>query len=259
MINCIESFRAKLKAKELCLGAGITLTDPVVIEALAPTLDFFWIDLEHNPIGFETLLGHLIATRAAGTPALVRVPGSDPLFTKRVLDSGAEGIIVPQVRSAEEVRKMVSCCRYTPLGDRGWGPRRPSEYGRRSRDQIVREGNEELFLVVQIENTEAVAELDEIVAIEGLDALAVGPYDLSASLGVLGQLDHPSVLEAIEKIIAVAHGAGKSVGFGDEAVAESAIRWAKMGADWIQAGCDFSYLTKSSDELMDNIRRATKA
>ena len=259
MINFIDRFRAKLKAKELCLGTGITLNDPLVIEALAPSLDFFWVDLEHNLIGIEALLGHLVAARATGTPALVRVPGSDPLFTKRVLDSGAEGIIFPQVRTAEEVRKMVSCCRYTPLGNRGWGPRRPSEYGRREQAQIVREANEGLFVAAQIENTQAVAELDEIVAIEGLDALAVGPYDLSASLGVLGQIEHPSVLEAIERIIAAAHGAGLSVGFGDEAVAESSIRWAKMGADWIQCGCDFAYLIKSADELTEKVRNATRS
>ena len=257
MINFIDSFRAKLKAKELCLGTGITLNDPAVIEALAPSLDFVWIDLEHNPIGMETLLGHLIAARATGTPSLVRVPGSDPLFTKRVLDSGAEGIIFPQVRTAEEVRKMVSCCRYTPLGNRGWGPRRPSEYGRRAQAQIVREGNEGLFVVAQIENAQAVAELDEIVKIPGLDSVAIGPYDLSADLGLLGQLDHPSVLESIESIIHKGHEAGLPVGVGDEASAESSIRWAQMGIDWIQCGCDFAYLIKSADELTEKVRHAT--
>ncbi len=256
MINYIHGFRAKLESKQLCLGTGITLNDPAVIEALAPVLDFVWIDLEHNPIGMETLLGHLIAARATGTPTLVRVPGTDPLITKRVLDTGAEGIIFPQVRAAEEVRRIVSCCRYMPLGKRGWGPRRPSDYGRRSQEQIVREGNEGLFVVAQIENSQALANLDEIVEIPGLDALAIGPYDLSADMGFLGQLDHPSVLESIKSIIHKGHQSGLTVGVGDEAAAESAIRWAQMGIDWIQCGCDFAYLIQTADKLMEKVRQA---
>ena len=258
MINSIESFRAKLQAKELCLGTGITFNDPAVIEALAPSLDFFWIDMEHNPMGMETLLDHLIAARATSTASLVRVPGTDPQLAKRVLDSGAEGIIFPQVRSAEDVRRMVRCCRYAPLGNRGWGPRRPSEYGRRSQEQVVREGNESLFVVAQIENAQAVAELDEIVAIQGLDSLAIGPYDLSADLGFLGQLDHPSVLESIKLIINKAHEVGLPIGVGDEAAAESSIRWAKMGIDWIQCGCDFSYLIQTADDLIKKLRGAIR-
>ena len=153
---------------------------------------------------------------------------------------------------------MVRCCRYAPLGNRGWGPRRPSEYGRRSQEQVVREGNESLFVVAQIENAQAVAELDEIVAIQGLDSLAIGPYDLSADLGFLGQLDHPSVLESIKLIINKAHEAGLPIGVGDEAAAESSIRWAKMGIDWIQCGCDFSYLIQTADDLIKKVRGAIR-
>ena len=254
MISNIQKLRQRLADGQLCLGTGITLNDPSVIEALASLVDFFWIDLEHNPMGIETVLAHLVAARAGGAPALVRVPSSEVPFLKRVLDSGAEGIIVPQVRSPAEVRRVVGACRYPPLGERGWGPRRPSQFGQRSAEQIVDEANQQLFVVVQIENVEAVAALDEIVAIEGLDALAVGPYDLSASLGVLGQIEHPQVIEAIEKIIAAAHGAGMSVGLGDEAAAESSLRWANMGVDWIQCGCDFAYMTMTARQLFQDIR-----
>ena len=254
MINSIQKFRSKLAEGQLCLGTGITLNDPCVVEALAAVVDFVWIDMEHCPMGIETLLGHLVAARAGGAPAIVRVPGSDVPFLKRVLDTGAEGIIVPQVRSAEEVRQVVDACRYPPLGKRGWGPRRPSGFGQLTQDEIVRDSNERLFVTAQIECVEAVEELDDIVAIEGLDGLVVGPYDLSASLGVLGQLDHPSVVDAIKKIIAAAHGAGMKVGFGDEANAESSARWVKLGADWIQCGCDFAYMTDFAKKLFSDIR-----
>ncbi len=164
------------------------------------SVDFFWIDLEHNPINLETLMGHLIAARAGGSPALVRVPSSEISWTKRVLDSGAEGIILPQARSAEEIRQFVSACRYPPQGTRGFGPRRPTNYGRFGGEEYLSHANRELFVVAQIETVSALDEIDEIVAIEGLDSLVVGPYDLSGSMGMLGQVHHPQVLEAVRTV-----------------------------------------------------------
>ena len=258
MISHINRFRESLTAGKVCLGTGITLNDPVVVEALAPLVDFFWIDLEHNPIDLKTLLGHLIAARAGGAPAIVRVPSSDLPFLKRVLDTGAEGIIVPQVRSAAEVTQVVQACRYTPLGNRGWGPRRPSDYGRRSQEQIVREANEQLFVAVQIENTDALVELDEIVSIPGIDSLVVGPFDLSCSMNLMGKLDHPDLLESIETIIRKSHEAGLFVGVGDEALAKRATHWVELGADWVQCGGDVSYLLNTAEILFSDIRSSAK-
>lgn len=254
MFSNIQQFRDKLARRQLCLGTGVTFSEPAVSEALATVVDFLWIDLEHNPIDLETLVGHLMAARTGSAAALVRVPGSEIAFLKRVLDAGAEGVIVPQVRSADEVRQVVSACRYPPLGTRGWGPRRGSQYGQLSQDDVVRAANQDLFVVAQIENLDAVTALDEIVSIPGLDSIAIGPYDLSASFGLLGQLQHSKVLEAIENIIRRGHLAGLSVGVGDEALAESSIRYAGMGADWIQCGSDFAYLLQTAKELMAEIR-----
>ena len=126
----INNMRAKLRAGEIVLGAGITLSDPTVTEALARSVDFVWIDLEHNATTTEAMLGHLIAARAGGAASLVRIPSNDVGWVKRVLDSGAEGIILPRAYSAREVAEFVSSCRYPPLGTRGFGPRRPMQYGR---------------------------------------------------------------------------------------------------------------------------------
>jgi 2-keto-3-deoxy-L-rhamnonate aldolase RhmA len=187
--------------------------------------------------------------------ALVRVPGSEVSVLKRVLDMGAEGIIVPQVRSADEVRRIVAACRYQPNGDRGWGPRRANNYGRQPQDEYVAESNKNLFVSVQIENVDALASLHEIVAVKGLDSVVIGPYDLSASMGLMGQVLHPDVTSAVQAIIAAAHGAGRLVGFGtgsDVAYAAYAI---SMGADWIQVGCDFTYLIDSADRAFKEVRR----
>ena len=130
MLRNIHQFREKMDAGQFCLGAGITFSDPSVTEALCGSVDFFWIDLEHNPTSLESMATHLMAARAGGTPALVRIPSGDVAWIKRVLDSGADGIILPQAKSAEEIRAFVSACRYPPQGTRGFGPRRASNYGR---------------------------------------------------------------------------------------------------------------------------------
>ena len=255
MISHIQKFRGKLAAKQICLGSGVTFSDPAVAEALAGSVDFLWIDLEHSPTGMGALLSLLIAARAGGTAALVRVPSTDVPMLKRVLDTGAEGIILPQVRNAADVRQAVSACRYPPLGTRGWGPRRPSDYGRRSSAQTIAEANEQLFVAAQIESVEAVKDLDAIVAIKGLDSLAIGPNDLSASLGVIGQVTHPKVLAAIDQIVAKAHGAGLSVGFGGGPGVDVTLRAARAGGDWIQSGGDYAYLVNSVEQTFGEVRR----
>ena len=143
----INGMRAKLRAGEIVLGAGITLSDPTVTEALAPFVDFFWIDMEHNATTTEAMLGHLIAARAGGAASIVRIPSNDVGWVKRVLDSGAEGIILPRAYSAQEVADFVSACRYPPLGTRGFGPRRPMQYGRLDQQEYLQQANRDVFVV----------------------------------------------------------------------------------------------------------------
>src|SRR5262245_11011836 len=211
MFEAMRQFRAKLDQGRRCVGAGITLSDPAVTEALGQVADFVWIDLEHSPVGPEALAAHLIAARAAGTAALVRVAGSDEILIKPVLDIGAQGIIVPQVRSAAEVRRAVSACRYPPAGRRGYGPRRMAQYGRHGGADYIRDADAALFVSVQIETTEALAELAAILATPGLDGIVVGPYDLSFAMGKPGALADSEVRTAIEQIVRDARSAGRYV------------------------------------------------
>src|SRR5579871_5572334 len=240
MISHIQKFRKKLDSGQLCLGAGMTFYDPSAAEALCDSVDFLWIDLEHNPTSLESLLSILIAARAGGAPALVRVPTSDVAWIKRVLDTGAEGLIVPQVRSAEEVQGIVSACRYPSAGTRGYGPRRPSNYGRNGGSEYHQHANQHLFVSAQIETVDAVRDLDAILAIPGLDSIVVGPYDLSGSMGMLGQLRHPQVMETVATVVKKARAAGKYVGIGMGNDVEYALEAAKWGVQWIQCGNDFS-------------------
>jgi 2-keto-3-deoxy-L-rhamnonate aldolase RhmA len=253
-MNHLDLFRQRLDSGKLCLGPSITLSDPVVTEALAPSVDFFWIDLEHNPLSLESVTAHLIAARAGGAPALVRVPSSDVAWIKRLLDVGAEGIIVPQVRSAAEVRGIVSACRYPPMGARGFGPRRSCNYGRDDLQTYLAEANRRVFVAVQIETAEAYAELDAILDVPGYDSIVIGPNDLSGSLGLMGQLDHPKVVEAVGSIASRSRAAGRYVGIGMAPDVEHALRAARQGVQWVQIGGDCGFMIESADRLYGRVR-----
>ncbi len=253
-MGAIRKFRESLQAGHICLGAGITLSDPLITEALADSVDFFWIDLEHSAMTMQALSGHLLAARGKGVPALVRVPGSSTPFIKPVLDVGAEGIIVPQVRMVDEVRQVVSDCRYVPLGRRGFGPRVPSNYGRDSGLAYIERANRDIFVAVQIETAEALAALDQIVLVPGLDSLVLGPWDLSGALGMLGNVEHPTVVAAIEMVIAKARAAGLFVGSGMGPDPSYASLMARRGIQFLQVGDDYGYLIRSMDQITQVVR-----
>jgi 2-keto-3-deoxy-L-rhamnonate aldolase RhmA len=254
MYNAVKRFRQSLDEGQVCLGAGITLTDSSIVEALAPAVDFFWIDLEHTHLNYETVLAHLIAARAGGKAAFVRVRGSDVSHIKPLLDIGVGGIIVPQVQSAAEVRAVVSACRYAPQGNRGFGPRRAANYGRDGGEAWLQTVNQQLFVAVQIENSAALAALEEIAAVDGLDSIALGPYDLSISLGHAGDMHHPTVVAALERIISVARKAGKYVGSGMGAYTQDALAARDRGVQWIQCGDDYGYMVAHIEQLFRDIR-----
>jgi 2-dehydro-3-deoxyglucarate aldolase/4-hydroxy-2-oxoheptanedioate aldolase len=248
--------RAKLRAGELVLGAGITLSDPTVTEALAPDVDFVWIDLEHNAITTEAMLGHLIAARAGGAASIVRIPSDDVGWVKRVLDSGAEGIILPRCGSVTEAAEFVSACRYPPLGTRGFGPRRPMQYGRIGQPEYLQQANRDVFVALQVETVELLAELDEVLKLEGLDSLVLGPQDLSGSMGRLGETTDPDVIEAMKTVASKAKAAGKFVGSGLGASPEFARVLIDCGVQWLQVGSDFEYMIQGCQRAFDVIRTA---
>ncbi len=245
----IDRFRSNLRAGKICLGASITFTDPLVTEALADAVDFLWIDLEHSPMSPEALSGHLLAARGKQAPALVRVGMASTAAIKGALDAGAEGIIVPQVRTVEEVRQVVDDCRYPPLGRRGYGPRVPTGYFRHGGREFADRANETIFVSVMIETVEAVEALDDILAVPGLDSLVIGPMDLSFSMGLGADLEHPKVVAAIEMIAAKARAAGCFVGAGMGTDVAFAHRMAQRGVQWLQVGGDCVYLYSFFDGM----------
>jgi 2-keto-3-deoxy-L-rhamnonate aldolase RhmA len=258
-LEVIARFKERLKAGDVCLGVAITLSDPLVIDALGNSIDFLWIDLEHTTRNPETLNGHLLAARARGVPAIVRVTSSDTAFIKPVLDAGADGIVVPQIRSVTEVERVVSDCRYPPQGRRGYGPRVPSDYGRDAGTGYVERANRHLFVAVQIETAEALAALDDILSVPGLDSLVIGPWDLSGALGHFCDVEHPEVVEAAKVIIAKTRAAGLPVGAGMGLDIDYATVMIERGVQWVQLGEDYCYLLRGVDQVAASVRARVAA
>ncbi|NJD02826.1 MAG: hypothetical protein FIA99_09615 [Ruminiclostridium sp.] len=253
-MRAIEKLYEKLISGQICAGASITLTDQVVTDVLADSVDFLWVDLEHCAMSPEALEGHLLAARGKNVPMLVRVPGGGAHIIKPVLDAGAEGIVVPQIRTADEVREVVGDCRYPPVGKRGLGPRIPTNYFRADAKEYVQWANKNLFVAVMIETAEALKNIDEIFSVPGLDGIFIGPYDLALSLGIVFDLLHPKVVDAISTIISKARKSGLFVGSGMGADPEYACRMAAHGVQLLQIGCDYQYMQNSLDRIVSIVK-----
>ena len=255
MKNAVK-FRDKVKRGHICTGMAITFYDPTVTDAFGGLVDFVWIDMEHNALTLEAVQNHIIAAQASDTAALVRVPSHDPAMVKTVLDIGADGIIVPNVKTPEEARQAVAACRYPPEGIRGYGPRRPSAYYRMGGSAFCRAANEAILAIVQIEDIKAVRSIDEILAVPGLDSIVFGPNDLSGSMGCMGEPSQPQVVAAIETVMARARQTKVMYASGGGYQPEF---WVKHHVHWMVVGSDNEMMLKAAKENVDLVRRLAAA
>ena len=241
---------------KLVIGGHVFLTDPSISEAMASFgYDFLWIDAEHGPFDKEKLLAHIVAANGAGAAAVVRVAGNDPILIKPVLEMGVDGIIIPMVCTAEEAKRAVSACRYPPAGIRGFGPRRANRYGMIPMGEYLANADTSFLKIVQIEHIDAVHNLREILAVEGLDAVIIGPNDLSASIGKLGHLGDPDVVALYDEIVATCKREGKPCGVSIGPSDRQFIReWIGRGVDFISCGDDISFMAMGAAQTMNYIR-----
>lgn len=194
------ALKAKLRSGQATLGCWITLGHTAIAEIMARAgFDWLVVDVEHSTISIDTV-GELIRViDLCGVAPLVRLTSNNPDQIKRVMDAGAHGIVVPTVNSREEAERAVAAVHYAPEGVRGVGLGRAQGYGARFKDylQWQKEGP---VVIVQIEHRDALERLEEILTTPGVDGFIIGPYDLSCSLGVSGQFDHPDFTAAMERI-----------------------------------------------------------
>lgn len=245
-----QTLRAALSASDRPLaGIWVCSGSPLVAEICAGSgLDWTLIDMEHAPHSLESVLAQLQAVAAYPITPVVRVPGNYPVVIKQVLDLGAQNILVPMVSSTSDAEAAVSAVRYPPRGQRGVG----SALARSARwnrvDGYLADADQHVSLFVQIETAAGVDAAAEIAAVDGVDGVFVGPSDLAASLGVLGQQTHPSVVDAVHRAFAGVRAAGKPVGVNafDPVAAQSYL---DAGASFILVAADVSILARGSEAL----------
>lgn len=207
-----QVLKNKFQNRKTVFGSWTSLAHPSITEIFTRTgVDFVGIDLEHSTISQEQSQRIIATAQAGGAVCLPRISSHNPEMARRLLDSGADGIIVPMVQNAEDVEKMIAWAKYPPLGRRGFGVSRAQGYGM-DFSEYTKTWNESSIMIAQIESIGAVERIDEILAYQELDGVMVGPYDISGSLGIPGQLEHKSVIEAGKKIIAACKRHGKSCG-----------------------------------------------
>jgi len=249
------ALKRRLRAGETTFGAFVSFQDPASAEIMAGTgYDWVFIDMEHSPFDMKSLQHVLMAFNGRSTVPIVRVPWNDRIRIKRVLDLGAEGVLVPMVSSAEEARAAVAACKYPPMGIRGFGPWRASDYYRNTAEYI-QAANDGIVVVVQIEHEEGVRRITEIVSVPGIDVICMGPMDLSGTMGILGQLDHPRVAGAIETVLRAAKERGFPVCVPMETSLETQLSWARKGANFVVTGEDHGLLRRAASAGLERYRQ----
>jgi 2-keto-3-deoxy-L-rhamnonate aldolase RhmA len=192
--------KAKLKKNQLTIGSWVTLGHTSVAEIMAKAgFDWLTIDMEHSVITLDVAQQLIQVIEGNNVVPLVRVGENNPTLIKRVMDAGAYGIIVPMVNSKEDAERAVRAVKYPPMGNRGVGLARAQAHGA-GFDEYASTVNPESVVIVQVEHIDSVKNLESILSVEGVDGCIIGPYDISGSLGVPGNFNHPDVLKAIRKV-----------------------------------------------------------
>jgi 4-hydroxy-2-oxoheptanedioate aldolase len=206
------ALKRKMLAGEACLGAWVLTNSADVAEIMAfAGLDFLLIDHEHGQGAIPDAIAQMRAIKGSGCAGILRVPSNDPIYIKRALDAGVDGIMVPNVGSAEEAARAVAACRYPPHGTRGaFGGMRAMDYG--FNGGYYAAAGDNLLIAVQVESAPAIDRIGEIAAVEGVDIVFIGPRDLSATLGKLNQFDDPVVRGEIARAEAAILASGKLLG-----------------------------------------------
>ncbi len=249
----MKSFRERLKAGEVLLSTLVSFPSPEVVELLSK-LDFDWlfIDGEHGPFG--TLeMQRMLQASSGNFPCLIRVPGNDLVYIKQALDIGAAGIIVPQINNADEAHAAVRAAKYPTRGNRGVGLARAHEYGI-SFTNYLTSADDDTCVVIQAETQGAIEHIEDIVAINDVDAILIGPYDLSANLGYTGEIDHPEVVAAITKVEQACKQADVKLGYFGVS-AEAVLPYKEKGFTLLTIGVDSLFILNSAQQLLNDMKQ----
>ena len=234
--------KRKLHTGKHSIGTWICIGHPDVTEMLARAgFDWLLLDMEHAPLSVETM-HHLIQAMGGGpAAALVRVASKDPVLIGQALDAGADGVMIPLVNTAEDARNAVAACYYPPQGTRGVGPRRAADYGRRF-VPYMKTANHQVVVVVQIETPETVRNIDEILSVPGIHVAAIGPGDLSMTMGCFHRREDPDFQRALNRVRDACRRHGVVPGMAYVSKSEQARKFIKRGFPFVGLGTDDEFL-----------------
>jgi 2-keto-3-deoxy-L-rhamnonate aldolase RhmA len=228
----------------LCLGVNQMRTPNIAMIAAACGFDAIYIDLEHNPTSLETASAICVAALGLGVTPIARVTSHDPHDATRILDCGAQGVMVPHIQNAAEARGVVEACRFAPIGHRSAAGGIPSlGYAPMKQGEINRMLNEHTLLIAMLETPEAIANADAIAAVDGIDAVHIGATDLSTEIGIPGEYQHARMRAAFETTAAAAKKHGKAMGVGGVREDLPFQTWlVQLGVRYLTSGSDVGYI-----------------
>ena len=247
-----NELKRRLKAGAQVYGIWVTIESPLVTELLSDLgFDYFVFDTEHSPLDIYHAQTLMQAMRPMGTTPIVRVWWNDLVAIKRALDIGAYGVVVPWVNTKEQAEMAVKACRYAPEGLRGCGPRRAALFD----PDYLHTANDEILIIAQIETKQAVENIEEILSVEGIDVSYIGPADLSASHGHLGNMSHPDVQKAIDRVFDASEAAGvaKGVHLGS---GKTILDRVEQGYNLITVGSDTGFTRAGAIQVLNMLGKA---
>ena len=252
----MSKFKERLKNGEKLFGPFINMNYPAVVEVAGMAgFDFCIIDNEHGEITVEGTLDMIRACKLAGIPSIVRVYEGNPELIDKALDLGADGVQIPNIGSKEAAEIAVSAAKFAPEGSRGCNRYvRAGKYGSIDKADFFGKANDETAVILQVEGQDGVQALPDILKVKGFDVLFVGPYDLSASLGIPGQVNHPKVIAQMEEIMRQAKEVGVAVGFFCDDVA-TAVEWKNRGVQYVSFSSDIGQLYERFKEAADGFAK----
>lgn len=244
----------KISSGKMGFGSHIAFDSPFVTEMIAGCgFDFVWIDAEHGALDKKDIQLHLMACRAGGAAGIVRVPWNDFVFIKGVLDMGADGIIVPMVRSAKEAEQAAAATTYPPEGIRGMGLRRAVNYGLGNVDEYVSNARDNIWTIVQLEHIDVIKDLDAIAQMPGISGFVVGPKDFSMSMTKGGRTctpNDPEVKEQFDKIGEILSRYNKPFGVSGQYSESFVADWTRRGVNFLCLNFDFHYITQGAKNVL---------
>lgn len=245
-----------IKNNQLSFGSWITLGHTSIPEIMAQA-DFDWlvIDLEHSVIDIQKTQELIQVIDSKGLPSLVRLTSNNPGLVKRVMDAGAYGVIVPMINSREEAVKVIESVKYPPLGKRSVGLARAQGYGQKF-EEYKNWVNKNSIIIVQIEHIDAVKNIDEILSLKEIDGYIIGPYDLSGSINIPGDLNNKKVVNLEKEVLKAGKKYGKTAGIHVvEPNPDLVLEKIDLGYNFIAVGTDFLFLRKSCIGTMEKIKK----